>query len=70
MKRGKVKVNKNTSEDLDFRSYKIQSDNTRIDLNDLLERAKKEKKRDKKTNLLIFSGVLGVSAVVVLLLSL
>jgi len=65
-----VKVNKNTSEDLDFRSYKIQSDNTRIDLNDLLERAKKEKKRDKKTNLLIFSGVLGVSAVVVLLLSL
>tara|TARA_B100001123_G_C15251243_1_gene1002870 strand:+ start:395 stop:607 length:213 start_codon:yes stop_codon:yes gene_type:complete len=70
VKRGKVKVNKNTSEDLDFRSYKIQSDNTRIDLNDLLERAKKEKKRDKKTNLLIFSGVLGVSAVVVLLLSL
>ena len=65
-----MKVNKNTSEDLDFRSYKIQSDNTRIDLNDLLERAKKEKKRDKKTNLLIFSGVLGVSAVVVLLLSL
>ena len=41
----------------------------RIDLNDLLERAHTEKKRDSRTNLLILSGVVGISFIVVLILS-
>ena len=65
-----MKADKNIGEELDFRSFKAQTNDTRIDLNDLLHRVKEEKKRDKKTNLLILSGVLGVFAVVVALLSL
>ena len=41
----------------------------RIDLNDLLERAHAEKKRDSKTNFLILSSVVVVSLIVVLILS-
>ena len=65
-----MKADKNIGEELDFRSFKTQTNGTRIDLNDLLHRVKEEKKRDKKTNLLILSGVLGVFAVVVAVLSL
>ncbi len=65
-----MKADKNIGEELDFRSFKTQASGTRIDLNDLLHRVKEEKKRDKKTNLLILSGVLGVFAVVILLVSL
>ena len=42
----------------------------RLDLNDLLMRAKVEKKKDKKYNLLIFSGAASVVAVFYLLLNL
>ena len=42
----------------------------RIDLNDLLERIKAEKKVDKKINLIIVSGAASVAIVTVLLLSL
>ncbi len=42
----------------------------RLDLNDLLEKRKNEKKIDKKTNLLIFSGATAVALVVILILSL
>ena len=42
----------------------------RIDLNDLLERIKAEKKVDKKINLIIVSGAASVVIVTVLLLSL
>jgi len=42
----------------------------RIDLNDLLKRREREKKIEKKTNLLIFSGTLALVAVVVVILSL
>ena len=41
----------------------------RIDLNDLLERAHAEKKRDSRTNFLILSSVVVVSLIVVLILS-
>ena len=43
---------------------------TRINLNDLLQRRKEEKKVDKKTNLFIFSGASAVLAVVVVILTL
>ena len=42
----------------------------RLDLNDLLKRAKDQKKNDKKANLLILSGVVTVAFVVFLLLNL
>ena len=42
----------------------------RLDVNDLLQRAKDEEKNDKKYNLLIFSGAASVVIVFFLLLSL
>ena len=42
----------------------------RLDLNDLLQRAKDEEKNDKRYNLLIFSGAASVVIVFFLLLSL
>ena len=42
----------------------------RLNLNDLLKRKMEEKKLDKKTNLLIFSGATAVAAVVFVILSL
>ena len=41
----------------------------RLDLNDLLKRAKDQEKNDKKLNLLIYSGAVSVIAVFVLILS-
>ena len=42
----------------------------RLDLNDLLKRAKNQKKNDKRANLLILSGTVTVAFVVFLLLNL
>ena len=42
----------------------------RLDLNDLLKRAKDQKNNDKKANLLILSGAVTVAFVVFLLLNL
>jgi len=41
----------------------------RLNLNDLLKRRNDEKAVDKKTNLIIFLGAVGVAAVVVAILS-
>ena len=45
------------------------SSKKRLDLNDLLKRAKDQKKNDKKLNLLIYSGAASAIVVFVLLLS-
>ena len=42
----------------------------RLDLNNLLKRAKEEEKRSKKLNLFIFSGATGVVLVFLMLISL
>ena len=42
----------------------------RLDLNDLLQRMKDEKKDLKKTNVIIFSGAVSIAAVVLVMLSL
>ena len=42
----------------------------RLDLNDLLKRAKDQKKNDKRTNVLILFGAITVAFVVFLLLNL
>ena len=46
------------------------SSKKRLDLNDLLQRVKDQKKNDKKLNLLIYSGAASVVAVFILLISL
>ena len=46
------------------------SSKKRLDLNDLLKRAKDQEKNDKKHNLLIYFGTASVIAVVMLILSL
>ena len=40
----------------------------RLDLNDLIKRRKLEKKIDRKTNLIIFSGATTLAAVVLIIL--
>ena len=51
-------------------SQSVKFAKPRLDLNDLLRRAKDQKKNDKKANLLILSGAVTVAFVVFLLLNL
>ena len=44
--------------------------NARLNVNDLLERRKEEIKIDKKTNLIILSGVTALATIVLLILNL
>ena len=46
------------------------SSKKRLDLNDLLQRVKEQKKSDKKINILIYSGAVSVIAVFVIFLTL
>ena len=58
----------------DFRAADVYKETLvskeRLDLNVLLKRRKEEKKMDKKTNILIFSGATAVAGVVLAILSL
>ncbi len=49
---------------------KAKLEEQRINLNDLLKKAKDQKKEERKANLIIVSGVLSVALVVILILSL
>ena len=51
------------------KSYDSSMSEKRLDLNDLLKRAKAQEKNDKRLNLLIYAGALSVIAVFVLILS-
>ena len=50
--------------------YNASVSKKRLDLNDLLRRAKDQKKNDKKFNLLIYSGAASVIVVFILILNL
>ena len=66
-------VNKVQHIDVEDKYGYIKSSETvksRLDLNDLLQRAKEEKKSDIKTNVLILSGAFLIVLVVFLMLSL
>tara|TARA_B100001750_G_scaffold168660_1_gene137102 strand:+ start:347 stop:553 length:207 start_codon:yes stop_codon:yes gene_type:complete len=54
----KVRSKQLTEDSLTQYKYRDEEQTKRINLNDLLDRAKEEKKKVKKTNVLIFSGVL------------
>ena len=66
-------VNKVQHIDVEDKYGYIKSSETvksRLDLNDLLQRAKEEKKSDIKTNVLILSGAFSIALVIFLILSL
>ena len=50
-------------------SYDSSMSEKRLDLNDLLKRAKDQEKNDKRLNLLIYAGALSVIVAFVLILS-
>ena len=65
-----MKAERKVDEGLDLHIRRDQDGNKRTDLNDLLRRAKKERKENSKYNILIASGVATVCVVVLLILSL
>ena len=65
----KVRSKQLTEDSLTQYKYQGEEQTKRINLNDLLDRAKEEKKKIKKTNVLIFSGVLFSALFVVLIIS-
>ena len=65
-----MKVERKVDESFNLRIERDQDGNKRIDLNDLLRRAKKERKENNKHNILIASGVAIVCVVVLLIVSL
>ena len=68
--RGKTSQIKSDEDQYGYRTIENNSIiNRRLNVNDLLRRAKEEKKIDKKTNFLILSSTLGLAAVVLLILS-
>ena len=49
--------------------FEEKNHETRINLNDLLKRAKEEKNKTKKINMLVFSGVLFSALLVIVIIS-
>ena len=66
---GKVSQVKSNGERYDFKPL-LETSKKRLDLNSLLRRIKNEEEKDKKLNLLIFSGTVSIVLVFFLLLSL
>ena len=50
-------------------TYRLETPEKRLDLNNLLIRAKEEEKKSKKINLLVFSGATTVVLVFLMLIS-
>jgi len=63
-------VGKDINQNISLQKDNKSTASRKIDLNDLLDRIKNEKKEESKINLLIVSGVVVVSVAVVLILSL
>ena len=59
----------NTNEEVSLHADEKSVSKDRIDLNDLLNRIKVQKKEESKTNFLIVSGAVAVSVIVILILS-
>ena len=59
----------NANEEINVHTEAKSASKDRIDLNDLLSRIKNQKKEESKTNLIIVSGAIVVSVIVVLILS-
>ena len=64
-----VGENRGINQDVNYHHVAKSTSTGKVNLNDLLERAHAEKKRNSKTNFLILSSVVVVSLIVVLILS-
>ena len=68
---GRVNQVKSVNQDSEHKS--LRNDfvtKVRLNVNDLMKRRQEERRIDKKTNILIFSGATAVVAVVIVILSL
>ena len=65
----KVKASRVKSDEEQYGFKPLGKSKKRLDLNDLIKRAKDEEKNDKKFNILIFSGAASVVVVFFILLS-
>ena len=63
-------VNRDNSDAEEYGYKSLESEEKRLDLNDLLNRVKTQRKNDRKQSIYIFSGVLAVVLVCYLALSL
>ena len=66
---GDKTYSENTGDKYGYKLLSDESSNKRLDLNDLLERAKTQKKTEKRNNLLIFSVAIVVVTVVFFILN-
>ena len=66
----KAKVEIERDHEVDVNREHSSDSRTRINLNDLLQRAKEKKKADNKFNLLVISGVLSITLLVIVILNL
>ena len=64
-----MRKDREVDQDIGYKYVGKSTSSGRVDLNDLLERAQAEKKRDGRINFLILSSVVVVSFIVVLILS-
>ena len=67
---GNVKSNIEKNHDMDLHKNKRTDSEPRISLNDLLQRAKEKKKEDNKFNLLVISGAVSITLLVIVILTL
>jgi len=51
------------------KSFNKKTGNKNLDLNDILERNKQQKNKDKKLNLLVLFSVLAIAIIILLILS-
>ena len=63
------KINEQLNADIRSTGYNF-TPKVRLNVNDLMKKRQEEKRVDKKTNILIFSGVTAVAVVVFVILSL
>ena len=66
---GDKTYSENTGDKYGYKLLSDESSNKRLDLNDLLERAKTQKKTEKRNNFLIFSVAIVVVTVVFFILN-
>ena len=66
---GDKTYSENTGDKYGYKLLSDESSNKRLDLNDLLERAKTQKKIEKRNNFLIFSVAIVVVTVVFFILN-
>ena len=68
--RGKASQIKSNEDQYGYKAIKTGVIGARLNVNDLLRRAKEQKKNDKKTNLLVLGSTLALAFVILVILNL